>query len=51
VLAVKRYDRQDAPDGHLAARVHQEDECQAAVVAETPDRVLSAIPAVYGDTA
>ena len=29
VLAVKRYDRRDAPAGHLPARVHQEDGCQA----------------------
>jgi serine/threonine-protein kinase HipA len=29
VLAVKRYDRQESPDGYLPARVHQEDGCQA----------------------
>jgi len=29
VLAVRRYDRQDSPGGHLPARVHQEDGCQA----------------------
>jgi serine/threonine-protein kinase HipA len=29
VLAVKRYDRQDAPGGRLPVRVHQEDGCQA----------------------
>jgi serine/threonine-protein kinase HipA len=29
VLAVKRYDRQDAPTGDIPARVHQEDGCQA----------------------
>ncbi|MGH3151679.1 MAG: type II toxin-antitoxin system HipA family toxin [Streptosporangiaceae bacterium] len=29
VLAVKRYDRQDAPAGNLPVRVHQEDGCQA----------------------
>ncbi|MGH3165489.1 MAG: HipA domain-containing protein, partial [Trebonia sp.] len=29
VLAVKRYDRQDAPAGHIPVRVHQEDGCQA----------------------
>ena len=29
VLAVKRYDRQDAPTGDIAVRVHQEDGCQA----------------------
>ena len=29
VLAVKRYDRQDAPAGDIPARVHQEDGCQA----------------------
>jgi serine/threonine-protein kinase HipA len=29
VLAVKRYDRQDAPVGDIPVRVHQEDGCQA----------------------
>jgi serine/threonine-protein kinase HipA len=29
VLAVKRYDRQDAPAGGIPIRVHQEDGCQA----------------------
>jgi serine/threonine-protein kinase HipA len=29
VLAVKRYDRQDAPTGDIPGRVHQEDGCQA----------------------
>jgi serine/threonine-protein kinase HipA len=29
VLAVKRYDRQDAPAGDIPVRVHQEDGCQA----------------------
>jgi len=29
VLAVKRYDRQDAPAGGMPVRVHQEDGCQA----------------------
>jgi serine/threonine-protein kinase HipA len=29
VLAVKRYDRRDPPDGVLPVRVHQEDGCQA----------------------
>lgn len=29
VLAIKRYDRQDAPAGDIPARVHQEDGCQA----------------------
>jgi len=29
VLAVKRYDRQDAPAGNIPVRVHQEDGCQA----------------------
>jgi len=29
VLAVKRYDRQDAPAGEIPIRVHQEDGCQA----------------------
>jgi serine/threonine-protein kinase HipA len=29
VLAVKRYDRQDAPTGDIPVRVHQEDGCQA----------------------
>ena len=29
VLAVRRYDRQDAPAGDIPARVHQEDGCQA----------------------
>ena len=29
VLAVKRYDRQDAPAGDIPLRVHQEDGCQA----------------------
>ena len=29
VLAVKRYDRQDAPGGGIPVRVHQEDGCQA----------------------
>ena len=29
VLAVRRYDRQDSPAGHIPARVHQEDGCQA----------------------
>jgi serine/threonine-protein kinase HipA len=29
VLAVRRYDRQDSPDGHIPARLHQEDGCQA----------------------
>ncbi len=32
VLAVKRYDRQDAPVGQIPARVHQEDGCQATGV-------------------
>src|SRR5260370_36965369 len=32
VLAVKRYDRQEAPAGDIPARVHQEDGCQAAAV-------------------
>jgi serine/threonine-protein kinase HipA len=32
VLAVKRYDRQDAPAGDIPARVHQEDGCQATAV-------------------
>ena len=32
VLAVKRYDRQDAPAGGIPARVHQEDGCQATAV-------------------
>jgi serine/threonine-protein kinase HipA len=32
VLAVKRYDRQDAPGGHIPVRVHQEDGCQATAV-------------------
>jgi serine/threonine-protein kinase HipA len=31
VLAVKRYDRQDAPAGYIPVRVHQEDCCQATV--------------------
>jgi serine/threonine-protein kinase HipA len=29
VLAIKRYDRQDAPTGDIPVRVHQEDGCQA----------------------
>lgn len=29
VLAVRRYDRQDSPAGHMPVRVHQEDGCQA----------------------
>jgi serine/threonine-protein kinase HipA len=29
VLAIKRYDRQDAPAGDIPVRVHQEDGCQA----------------------
>jgi serine/threonine-protein kinase HipA len=29
VYAIRRYDRQDSPDGRLPARVHQEDGCQA----------------------
>jgi serine/threonine-protein kinase HipA len=29
VLAVRRYDRQDPPAGHMPVRVHQEDGCQA----------------------
>jgi serine/threonine-protein kinase HipA len=29
VLAVKRYDRKNAPGGHIPVRVHQEDGCQA----------------------
>jgi serine/threonine-protein kinase HipA len=29
VLAVRRYDRQDSPTGHIPVRVHQEDGCQA----------------------
>ena len=29
VLAVRRYDRQDPPAGHLPVRIHQEDGCQA----------------------
>jgi serine/threonine-protein kinase HipA len=29
VLAVRRYDRQDPPTGHIPDRVHQEDGCQA----------------------
>jgi serine/threonine-protein kinase HipA len=29
VLAVRRYDRQAAPAGHIPVRVHQEDGCQA----------------------
>jgi serine/threonine-protein kinase HipA len=29
ILAVKRYDRQDAPTGDIPVRVHQEDGCQA----------------------
>jgi serine/threonine-protein kinase HipA len=32
VLAVKRYDRQDAPAGDVPVRVHQEDGCQATVM-------------------
>ena len=32
VLAVKRYDRQDAPAGDIPARVHQEDGCQATTM-------------------
>ncbi len=32
VLAVKRYDRQDAPAGDIPVRVHQEDGCQATAV-------------------
>jgi serine/threonine-protein kinase HipA len=32
VLAVKRYDRQDAPAGHIPVRVHQEDGCQATAM-------------------
>ena len=29
VYAIRRYDRQDSPDGGLPVRVHQEDGCQA----------------------
>ncbi|MGH3238711.1 MAG: HipA domain-containing protein, partial [Streptosporangiaceae bacterium] len=36
VLAVKRYDRQDAPAGDIPVRVHQEDGCQATA---TPPRL------------
>ncbi len=36
VLAVKRYDRQDAPAGDIPVRVHQEDGCQATA---TPHRL------------
>jgi serine/threonine-protein kinase HipA len=32
VLAVKRYDRRDAPVGDIPARVHQEDGCQATAM-------------------
>ena len=32
LLAVKRYDRQDAPAGGIPARVHQEDGCQATAM-------------------
>ena len=32
VLAVKRYDRQDAPAGDIPVRVHQEDGCQATAM-------------------
>lgn len=32
VLAVKRYDRQDAPAGDIPIRVHQEDGCQATAM-------------------
>ena len=32
VLAVKRYDRQDAPAGEIPVRVHQEDGCQATAL-------------------
>ncbi len=32
VLAVKRYDRQDAPAGDVPVRVHQEDGCQATAM-------------------
>ncbi|MGH3180084.1 MAG: HipA domain-containing protein, partial [Streptosporangiaceae bacterium] len=32
VLAVKRYDRQDAPGGGIPVRVHQEDGCQATAL-------------------
>jgi len=32
VLAVKRYDRRDAPAGDIPARVHQEDGCQATAM-------------------
>ena len=32
VLAVKRYDRQDAPAGDIPVRVHQEDGCQATAL-------------------
>jgi serine/threonine-protein kinase HipA len=32
VLAVKRYDRQDAPGGDIPGRLHQEDGCQATAV-------------------
>ena len=32
VLAIKRYDRQDAPAGDIPARVHQEDGCQVAAM-------------------
>jgi serine/threonine-protein kinase HipA len=32
VLAVKRYDRRDAPTGDIPARVHQEDGCQATAM-------------------
>ena len=32
VLAVKRYDRQDAPAGDTPVRVHQEDGCQATAL-------------------
>jgi serine/threonine-protein kinase HipA len=29
VLAVRRYDRQNSPAGHIPSRIHQEDGCQA----------------------
>ena len=36
VLAVKRYDRQDAPAGGIPIRVHQEDGCQATATPPGP---------------
>jgi serine/threonine-protein kinase HipA len=35
VLAVKRYDRRDAPAGDIPVRVHQEDGCQATATPPT----------------